>query len=125
MDIYAKYGYYREKMLSFTMKGKAGLEKIASLMVSFRNEPLKAIGGVPVVRVIDYTRPEETGLPSSNVLQYVAEDGTVLTVRPSGTEPKIKFYIGLSESAGLTIGEAAMRADRRVAAIEKEVEERV
>ena len=123
MDIYAKYGYYREKMLSFTMKGKAGLEQIASLMAGFRKEPLKSVGGVPVARVIDYTRPEETGLPSSNVLQYVAQDGTVLTVRPSGTEPKIKFYIGLAESSsGMSVDEAARRADERVAVIGKEIE---
>lgn len=122
MDIYAKYGYYREKMLSFTMKGKTGLERIASLMAGFRAEPLKSLGGVPVARVIDYTEPEKTGLPSSNVLQYVAEDGTVLTARPSGTEPKIKFYIGLAEKTeGLFMDEAVMRADKRVAAMEKEI----
>lgn len=122
MDIYAKYGYYREKMLSFTMKGKTGLERIASLMAGFRAEPLKSLGGVPVARVIDYTEPEKTGLPSSNVLQYVAEDGTVLTARPSGTEPKIKFYIGLAEKTeGLSMDEAVMRADKRVAVMEKEI----
>ena len=122
MDIYAKYGYYREKMLSFTMKGKTGLERIASLMAGFRAEPLKSLGGVPVARVIDYTEPEKTGLPSSNVLQYVAEDGTVLTARPSGTEPKIKFYIGLAEKTeGLSMDETVMRADKRVAAMEKEI----
>ena len=126
MDIYAKYGYYREKMLSFTMKGKTGLERIASLMAGFRAEPLKSLGGVPVARVIDYTEPEKTGLPSSNVLQYVAEDGTVLTARPSGTEPKIKFYIGLAEKTeGLSMDEAVMRADKRVAAMEKEIRDMV
>lgn len=122
MDIYEKYGYYREKMLSFTMKGKTGLERIASLMAGFRAEPLKSLGGVPVARVIDYTEPEKTGLPSSNVLQYVAEDGTVLTARPSGTEPKIKFYIGLAEKTeGLSMDEAVLRADKRVAVMEKEI----
>ena len=121
-EIYSKYGYYREKLLSYTMKGKSGLEKIASLMAEFRAVPLKSVGGAPVVRVIDYAEPEKTGLPSSNVLQYVAEDGTVLTVRPSGTEPKIKFYIGLSEKAdGWSLTDAAVRADERIAAIENEV----
>lgn len=121
-EIYSKYGYYREKLLSYTMKGKSGLEKIASLMAEFRAVPLKSVGGAPVVRVIDYAEPEKTGLPSSNVLQYVAEDGTVLTVRPSGTEPKIKFYIGLSEKAdGCSLADAAVRADERIAAIENEV----
>ena len=121
-EIYSKYGYYREKLLSYTMKGKSGLEKIASLMAEFRAAPLKSVGGAPVARVIDYAEPEKTGLPSSNVLQYVAEDGTVLTVRPSGTEPKIKFYIGLSERAdGCSLADAAVRADERIAAIENEV----
>lgn len=121
-EIYSKYGYYREKLLSYTMKGKSGLEKIASLMAKFRAAPLKSVGGAPVARVIDYAEPEKTGLPSSNVLQYVAEDGTVLTVRPSGTEPKIKFYIGLSERAdGCSLADAAVRADERIAAIENEV----
>ena len=121
-EIYSKYGYYREKLLSYTMKGKSGLEKIASLMAKFRAVPLKSVGGAPVVRVIDYAEPEKTGLPSSNVLQYVAEDGTVLTVRPSGTEPKIKFYIGLSEKAdGCSLADATVRADERIAAIENEV----
>lgn len=121
-EIYSKYGYYREKLLSYTMKGKSGLEKIASLMAKFRAVPLKSVGGAPVARVIDYSEPEKTGLPSSNVLQYVAEDGTVLTVRPSGTEPKIKFYIGLSEKAdGCSLTDAAVRADERIAAIENEV----
>lgn len=121
-EIYSKYGYYREKLLSYTMKGKSGLEKIASLMAKFRAVPLKSVGGAPVARVIDYAEPEKTGLPSSNVLQYVAEDGTVLTVRPSGTEPKIKFYIGLSERAdGCSLADAAVRADERIAAIENEV----
>jgi phosphoglucomutase len=121
-EIYSKYGYYREKLLSYTMKGKSGLEKIASLMAKFRAVPLKSVGGAPVARVIDYSEPEKTGLPSSNVLQYVAEDGTVLTVRPSGTEPKIKFYIGLSERAdGCSLTGAAVRADERIAAIENEV----
>ena len=121
-EIYSKYGYYREKLLSYTMKGKSGLEKVASLMAKFRAVPLKSVGGAPVARVIDYSEPEKTGLPSSNVLQYVAEDGTVLTVRPSGTEPKIKFYIGLSERAdGCSLADAAVRADERIAAIENEV----
>lgn len=121
-EIYSKYGFYREKLLSYTMKGKSGLEKIASLMAEFRAAPLKSVGGAPVARVIDYAEPGKTGLPSSNVLQYVAEDGTVLTVRPSGTEPKIKFYIGLSERAdGCSLADAAVRADERIAAIENEV----
>ena len=65
------------------------------MMVDYRNNPPKELAGSPVVKVIDYSKPEETGLPSSNVLQFYNEAGDVVTVRPSGTEPKIKFYFGI------------------------------
>ena len=97
-DIYAEFGYYKESLISVTKKGKAGLEEIAQMMVDYRNNPPKELAGSPVVKVIDYTKPEETGLPSSNVLQFYNEAGDVVTVRPSGTEPKIKFYFGIKGS---------------------------
>ena len=64
-------------------------------MKSYRENPPATIAGSPVVKVIDYNKPEETGLPKSNVLQFYTEDGSVVSVRPSGTEPKIKFYFGV------------------------------
>ena len=94
-DIYAEFGYYKESLISLTRKGKAGLEEIAAMMVDYRNNPPLELAGSPVVKVIDYSKPEETGLPASNVLQFYNEAGDVVTVRPSGTEPKIKFYFGV------------------------------
>ncbi|MBQ3174726.1 MAG: phospho-sugar mutase [Bacteroidales bacterium] len=94
-DIYAEFGLYKESLISLTKKGKAGLEEIQSMMKNYRENPPASIGGSPVVKVIDYNKPEETGLPKSNVLQFYTEDGSVVSVRPSGTEPKIKFYFGV------------------------------
>ncbi len=82
-------------MISLGRKGKSGLEEIAGIMTEYRDNPPKEMAGSPVVKVIDYNKPEETGLPASNVLQFYNEAGDVVTVRPSGTEPKIKFYFGI------------------------------
>ena len=86
--IYKEFGY------SLVRKGKAGVEEIAAIMTDMRNNPPAELAGSPVVKVIDYNKPEETGLPKSNVLQFFSEEGDVVSVRPSGTEPKIKFYFG-------------------------------
>ncbi len=94
-DIYAEFGLYKESLISLTKKGKAGLEEIQAMMKNYRENPPASIGGSPVVKVIDYNKPEQTGLPKSNVLQFYTEDGSVVSVRPSGTEPKIKFYFGV------------------------------
>lgn len=93
-DIYNEFGYYKESLLSLTRKGKEGVEEIRNMMKRFRENPPQKLGDSPVARVMDYTRPQETGLPSSDVLQFFAQDGSVVSVRPSGTEPKIKFYFG-------------------------------
>ena len=93
-DIYAEFGYYRESLTSLVRKGKAGVEEIAKIMSDLRATPPAELAGSPVVKVIDYEKPEETGLPKSNVLQFFSADGDVVSVRPSGTEPKIKFYFG-------------------------------
>lgn len=93
-EVYTIYGFYRERVKSYTLEGKAGIEKIQNAMKQLRKEPLKAIAGRKVIKVDDFTKPEETGLPSSNVLRYTLEDETWVTVRPSGTEPKLKLYIG-------------------------------
>ncbi len=91
-EIYAEYGYFRESLISVTKKGKDGLEQIQQMMADFRQNPPAELAGSKVVKVIDYNLPEKTGLPKSNVLQFFSEDGCKVTVRPSGTEPKIKFY---------------------------------
>lgn len=92
--IYKEYGYRKESMVYLVRTGKSGAEEIQAIMDKMRSNPAKDLAGSPVVKVIDYNKPEDTGLPKSNVLQYFDEDGDVVTVRPSGTEPKIKFYFG-------------------------------
>lgn len=93
--IYAEFGMYKEKLLSVTKKGKDGAEQIAALMKDYRENPPKELGGSKVTKIIDYNEPEKTGLPKSNVLRFFTEDGAVVSVRPSGTEPKIKYYFGV------------------------------
>ena len=95
--IYAEYGYYRDALDSFTLKGKNGLEKITAMMVALRSSDSPFDG---TASVIDYSKPvdAEPGfgkLPTSNVLKYILEDGSWIAVRPSGTEPKIKIYYSI------------------------------
>ena len=92
--IYKEYGYRKEGLVSVVRKGISGAQEIKQMMSDYRSTPPKELAGSPVVKVIDYNQPEKTGLPASNVLQFFAESGDVVTVRPSGTEPKIKFYFG-------------------------------
>jgi len=92
--IYKEYGYRKESMVYLVRTGKSGAEEIQAIMDKMRSNPAEDLAGSPVVKVVDYNKPEETGLPKSNVLQYFDKDGDVVTVRPSGTEPKIKFYFG-------------------------------
>ena len=109
-EIYAEYGFYRESLRSVTIKGKEGVAAIQALMAGYRATPPAEIGGEKVVRVVDYLEPEKTGLPKSNVLQFFTASG-VVSVRPSGTEPKIKYYYGVH-------GASAAEADARLAALE-------
>ncbi|NQV01862.1 MAG: phospho-sugar mutase, partial [Bacteroidia bacterium] len=107
LEIYMIYSFYKESLLSVTKKGKAGAEEIQQMMVNYRNHPMKSINNIKVSSMKDYLTLEErnleTGattpihLPPSNVLQFILEDGSVISVRPSGTEPKIKFYFGVRE----------------------------
>lgn len=105
INIYEKYGYYREGLVSVTMKGIEGAEKIKSMLEDFRNNPLKEISNYKVEAMRDYNvgkifnyidgKEYNTNLPKSNVLYYDLEDSAWCCVRPSGTEPKIKFYVGV------------------------------
>ena len=97
-EVYKKYGLYVEKMVYIVRKGKTGAEEIQQIMADYRACPPKEIAGSPLSKVIDYNKPEQTGLPKSNVLQLFNEAGDVVSVRPSGTEPKIKFYFGAKGS---------------------------
>lgn len=92
--IYKQYGYRKEGITSLVRKGKTGAEEIQQIMADLRNNPPAQLVGSPVNKVIDYLDTAATGLPSSNVLQFYDDAGDVVTVRPSGTEPKIKFYFG-------------------------------
>ena len=93
-NIYKKYGYYRETLSSFTMPGKDGMEKMTKMLVDLRKTPITKLIGLDVVNVIDYLE-DGTGLPKSNVLKYELSDGkTYFFIRPSGTEPKVKLYVG-------------------------------
>ena len=110
IEIYKQFGFYYEGLISLTKKGKAGADEIQQMMADFRANPPKTLAGSPVIRMDDYkaltstdfassetkTIPSgEMGIEPSNVLQFFTEDGTKFTCRPSGTEPKIKFYVGV------------------------------
>ncbi len=102
LDLYERYGYYQDHVESITLKGIEGLEKIQTILGTLRNDPPAAIGGYEVTAVRDYTvtdtktkEVKPTGLPKSNVLYYELTDDAWVCVRPSGTEPKVKFYIGV------------------------------
>ncbi len=108
LDIYVEYGFYKESLISITKKGKAGAEEIKQMMTSFRENPPKTVAGSKLVLVKDYLNQVETNLtngekkpidlPKSDVLQFFTEDGSKISARPSGTEPKIKFYFGVKET---------------------------
>ena len=104
--IYSEYGYRKEGLTSLVRKGISGAEEIQQIMADFRADPPKELCGSPVVSVIDYLEPEKTGQPKSNVLQFFNAAGDVVSVRPSGTEPKIKFYFGAKgDDADAKIGQ--------------------
>lgn len=95
LEIYAQYGFYQEKQVSIVRKGQSGAEEIKAMMTTFRTNPHTSLAGEKVERIADYLECDKTGLPSSNVLQYFLSDGSKVSVRPSGTEPKIKFYFSI------------------------------
>ena len=105
-NIYKTYGYYKEHLISIVKKGKKGAEEISEMMISLRENPLSEIGGSKIVLIEDYQTGEahdileatisKIDIPSSNVLIYYTEDGSKIAARPSGTEPKIKFYISVN-----------------------------
>jgi len=102
LSLYNSYGYYLEDLKSLTLEGIEGSEKIKSIMEMLRSKPPKRLAGLPVLRIKDYKNSIDIDLinntksaimlPSSNVIQLILEDGSIVTARPSGTEPKIKFY---------------------------------
>lgn len=112
--IYAQYGRYLNKIDSFEFPGLSGMDKMAGIMAGLRQDPPAAIGEYKVVKVTDYLKTEETGLPSANVLVYGLEGGATVIVRPSGTEPKIKAYY---TTLGKDVAEAQAQKDALAAAL--------
>jgi phosphoglucomutase len=106
LDMYVEHGFFRGKLISVTKKGKEGAEEIQQMMADFRANPPKMLGGSLVTVLKDYQtqtvhyqdtgNTESTNLPTSNVLQFITEDGSIVSARPSGTEPKIKFYCSVN-----------------------------
>ncbi|WP_278548727.1 phospho-sugar mutase [Paraclostridium bifermentans] len=92
-EVYSKYGYFKEELKSITLKGIDGMEQIKSIMSYFRNTEVDEIADIKVIEIKDYKNGIDD-LPKSDVLKFILEDGTWIAVRPSGTEPKIKFYFG-------------------------------
>ena len=112
--IYAKYGRYLNKVDSFEFPGLSGMDKMAGIMASLRENAPAEIGGYKVVKAVDYKKTEETGLPAANVLVYTLEGGATVIVRPSGTEPKIKTYF---TTLGKDLAEAQAQKDVLAAAL--------
>ncbi|GAA3950711.1 phospho-sugar mutase [Chitinophaga oryziterrae] len=133
IDIYVKYGYYKENLISITKKGMKGADEIADMMRGYRENPPATINGSPVVTIYDYqlqkVKSLKTGeeqpidLPKSNVLQFILEDGTKISARPSGTEPKIKFYFSVNQQLESAAGfDAATQAlDQKIQQIIKDM----
>lgn len=118
LDLYVEYGFFKEHLISITKKGMDGQQQIANMMERFRNNPPALLGGSPVVQLLDYELRKgknlQTGesweitLPKSNVLQFILEDGSKISARPSGTEPKIKFYFSVNGSLASAAGYEAV-----------------
>ena len=122
-ELYVRFGYFEESLISKHFQGEEGQRKIEELMSRLRENPPAAIGGSPVVGMRDYSRPlPEAGLPPSNVLQFVLESG-VVSARPSGTEPKIKFYVSCWEPPGEELRVAKASVGALVGRIEATIEE--
>ena len=134
-QLYVKYGFYREGLVNVVRKGKDGAAEIQQMMVNYRQNPPKSLLGSPVVKIYDYKTLEEIDVRSgerkpidgvedkSNVLQWLTEDGTKVSVRPSGTEPKIKFYFGVKAPlASVDEFDATLAAlDQKIEDIKKEL----
>jgi phosphoglucomutase len=134
LDLYVQYGCYQEHLISITKKGMNGQKEIAEMMERFRSNPPRQLGGVAVSTLLDYQLQQGTqladgstfaiALPKSNVLQFVLADGSKISARPSGTEPKIKFYFSVNAPLDAAANYSAVKAglDARIEAIIKDME---
>jgi phosphoglucomutase len=127
-NIYLQHGYFRERLVSVYKRGRKGAEQIQQMMKEYRENPPKTLAGSNVITIKDYKTQEakniETGniteidLPVSNVLQFITEDGSIVSVRPSGTEPKIKFYCSVNTEL-----ENRSNFDKRTKKLEQRMDE--
>jgi phosphoglucomutase len=124
--LYQRYGFFQEILISKTFKGQAGLETMKAFMKGLRSQPPVKVGPLGLSRLLDYqngtTRvggevKHDIDLPSSDVLQFVLEDGSTVTVRPSGTEPKIKFYASCRAAQGRPLDQARAEVEAKIQAI--------
>jgi phosphoglucomutase len=134
LDLYVEYGCYQEGLVSITKKGMNGQQEIADMMETYRKQPPQTLAGTKVVTLLDYQKQEETDLasgnvkaiklPKSNVLQFVLADGSKISARPSGTEPKIKFYFSVQAPLNNKKDYKTLKAelDRRIETIIKELQ---
>ena len=132
-EMYVRYGFFREALVSVVRKGKEGQEEIAKMMSDYRSDPPRSLGGSPIVVIKDYLNGEALDLANgsktpidmerSNVLQFTTADSTVVSIRPSGTEPKIKFYFGVRAELNDTarFGEVQTELDGKIESIKKEM----
>jgi phosphoglucomutase len=126
IDLYVEYGFYKEQLISITKKGMDGQQQIAAMMEGYRKDPPRSINSTPVVKLLDYQLQKGTDLqsgeqwkidlPKSNVLQFILADGSSISARPSGTEPKIKFYFSVNTK---------LNAVKDFEKVNKEMDERI
>ncbi len=125
-QIYVDYSYYKEHLINIVRKGKSGSQEIEAMMESFRNQPPETLGGSNVMMLLDFQKGVsydmvshlryDITLPKSNVLQFVTKDGSIISVRPSGTEPKIKFYFSVRGKVG---------SREKISAISQKLDEKI
>lgn len=129
IELYIQYGFYKEDLISITKKGMDGQQQIAAMMEAYRKNPPVVINGVAVAQLLDYELQKGTNiqdgsqwdiqLPKSNVLQFILADGSIISARPSGTEPKIKFYFSVKESltSAADFDKVNLQLDEKIKAI--------
>ena len=122
--IHREFGQYQERLISITKKGRSGAQEIADMMTALRNDPPKNLAGSPVIIAIDHGKATQTDLhtgathstelPASNVLQFITEAGDKVSARPSGTEPKIKFYFSVRTTTGDSHAATKAELERKI-----------
>jgi len=129
--IHREFGQYQERLIAVTKKGRSGAQEIADMMTALRNDPPKTLAGSPVIIAIDHGKSTQTDLltgatsstelPASNVLQFITETGDKVSARPSGTEPKIKFYFSVRATTGDSHAETKAELERKIDTFIKEL----